>query len=431
MKTEECSRLHDIAPYLLGEGSTAQREVIAMHIEQCETCHSFHDNHIGLINQLRTCSTTPAANVSSAVFEKLDRRNSTPFLHPWWLRAAAVLIAAAGITLMLRQGQHTPATVSTADRQLQSSLEWLAANQQLDGSWSPSDWNGRESFKIGLTAAAMLGFVEAGLENQFQQQCGNTAGFLLKQQAADGSFGEENEVRMYNHALATYALLRYAGFPDDGPVRTALERALSFITENQDAFGGWGYVAKGRTTQPNSAITLWQLQVLHAARQAGWHDTRGSYNRGLLWLENVLDHDGRPGYRYTGDNEGATTALTAAAALCLFQSMSSMPDAPQLPDNTITLVENLLSTEGRIHDLYESFWLAKNLPVIPENKRDENCSRMQQRLSPLYVEHGEYAGSWNPDSRWGNIGGRLYSTVFGILTLSESRRHDSAFIAGI
>lgn len=432
MKTDECAILHEIAPYLLGEGSAAQRAKIANHIKECTTCRTFHDEQTGLINQLRAYEGTQTVDVRSAVFDKIVQKKFTLLIHPGWLRAAALLIAAAGITLMLRRGDFEPATASAADRQIHASLEWLAAHQNHDGSWSPSEWNGRESFKVGLTAAAMLGFVEAGLISKFQQQCDNTVKYLLKQQAPDGSFGEDNEVRMYNHALATYALLRYSGFSEDGQVSESLERALHFITDNQDAFGGWGYVSSGRTTQPNSAITLWQLQVLHAAREAGWHDAKGSYNRGLLWLESVIDQDGRPGYRYTGDTKGITQAMTAAAAICLFQSKLTLSDSPQLPEKTLTQVESLLGCESRINDLYESFWLAKCLQAIRVSRRADDGVRLhQRRLTPLYVEHGDLSGSWNPDSLWGKIGGRLYSTVFGVLALNEIRRHDSSFLAGL
>lgn len=427
MNKKSCGKLDDVLTLLLETADSNKQAQIKRHLEACPECRRFYAENKALVADIRHSYTSnqPDTDQRAAVFDRINAsKQFIPLPAYRWLKAAAVLLFASALAFLLNfnENRTTEEMLSTADNRIHSSLEWLADTQQPDGSWSPAEWQGRESFRIGLSATALLGISQSDSSGKHKNVCAKAAAYLATQQNSSGIFGDHNEVTMYNHALATYALLQHSGYPHDGPLKNTLDRALNFITSRQHSFGGWGYDAENRATPPNAAVTIWQLQALHAARNAGWQDRTGSYNRGVMWLSSLLDDAGRPGYRHSGDAAGGTPALMAGVNFCLTQAAQHLQDLAQPAEHLPAAINALLQKETVANDLYEEFWLARNLSLLPAELRNQRAEQQSRRINPLFTPNGRLAGSWSPDTTWGRIGGRLYSTAFATLALSEGNR---------
>jgi hypothetical protein len=65
-------------------------------------------------------------------------------------------------------------------------------------------------------------------------------------------------------------------------------------------------------------------------------------------------------------------------------------------------------------------WAAENGAALPIPQKPD-CSAERDALLARQVRAGHDAGSWQPDSRWGRVGGRLYATSLAMLSLERNR----------
>src|SRR6266545_1768127 len=108
-------------------------------------------------------------------------------------------------------------------------LEWLAARQNADGSWSDS----RYGHSAAITAFALLAFMSQGhLPNQGQHgpEVAKGARFLIAAaRPEDGYLVGARGGNMYCHAMATLALAELWGQTGDTEIKPVLKKAVDLI----------------------------------------------------------------------------------------------------------------------------------------------------------------------------------------------------------
>ncbi|NQT93906.1 MAG: terpene cyclase/mutase family protein [Lentisphaerae bacterium] len=144
-------------------------------------------------------------------------------------------------------------------------LEYLARNQALDGSW-PS-WSGKNN---AINAVALLAFLGRGHlpgRGPYQPVVDRALTFIVATQTPQGLFRSPNASRiMYEHGLATLAVIEGYGYVPSPEVRRSAQRGVDLIVKAQNATGGWRYSPTSQDA--DLSVTVMQVVALRAARNA-------------------------------------------------------------------------------------------------------------------------------------------------------------------
>ena len=138
------------------------------------------------------------------------------------------------------------------ERAVAAALDWLTRHQNVDGSWSLTNYASRcrrgnvcsgegkiEKVSIGATALALLPFLGAGHEHTsrgpYKRQVDKAIRWLMQKQLSSGAMFEGPLV-MYEHGMATVALCEAYGMTGDVKVREAAQKACCIHREGSEPF---------------------------------------------------------------------------------------------------------------------------------------------------------------------------------------------------
>jgi hypothetical protein len=140
-------------------------------------------------------------------------------------------------------------------------LEWLAKQQQPDGSWAFDGADKDET--AAATGLGVLPFLGAGHRHKVGQHQKTVKGgldWLVKNQTAEGKFTGAKTAS--GQAIATLAVVDFYGQTKEGPSKRQAQLAVNAIQNAQAADGSWG--------NPGDAASVgWSVQALKAAQFAG------------------------------------------------------------------------------------------------------------------------------------------------------------------
>lgn len=337
-----------------------------------------------------------------------------------------------------------------SEEAVNNGLKWLVAAQSSEGYWDADRFGsgrvrfdensidrryaGRES-DTGVTGLALLAFLGAGhtqSTGDYQPTVTRAIGWLISQQDSDGNLSGNatHFARMYCHAMATYALAEaYGMLPEserrkNATLRRSVERAVSFIVDNQNPTdGGWRY----RKGQPGDMSMFgWQLMALRSAQTGGLNVpatvTRGMI--GFLQERSLGESGGLAAYR---EGEPVSAAMTAEALFCK-EMLGIERDSAACREAVAYLQKHLPSR--REFDLY--YWYYGTLAMYQYGGPAWQSwnETLRELLIAEQVQSGPHSGSWNPDGRWGPYGGRIYSTALSTLCLEVYYRLPPRYSSG-
>ena len=409
------------------------------HARQCSDCRETAESFRNVIQKLR--DGMPAASCRDLppdIMRRIPDSGWTPETSDagrrrlgfpaFALRAAALVLAAlaGAVLLTLRFGTKPDAVgpVAAAPSRanvIRDALQWLASVQEDSGAWAPQSWGGRQVYETALTGMALLTFLrhEDGQHPSAANAVPGGAAYLLTRQRADGGYGPAATGHMYNHGIATVALLEaYRQDLAPADAEASLKTALAFIREQQSHTGGWGYDTHPMS-RPNTSISVWQMEALALGLALGWTEAGEPLERGLAWLATMANEQGQFGYRQA-DDTADHAALTAMGAYCLFKAAGKTPDDPA----GRALVRRALhrvateSEEGNL-DYYRSYFIASALKTSAEPEHRQSLTRLRSRLTREQSQDPLLAGSWNPADQWSAVGGRLYATTLAAMMLEN------------
>jgi hypothetical protein len=316
------------------------------------------------------------------------------------------------------------------DAALERGLGWLLQAQEPSGGWSAARWGGQAAYDVGLSGLAILAILNAppalgehatGAAPSPRGALARGIAFLRGQQSSDGRFGPCFPGALYNHAIATMAMLEAFGRERDGALLDPIDRGLGFLCRSQSSDGGWGYL--GCNSEPaNTAMTCWPLQGLVLARGLGFSGLDAAIRGGLRHLSRVCDESGRLGYRRAGEFLHGPEALSSMGAYCLLlaKDTSVFPSASR---------SRLLDRVGFARpapagrNLYRDFFFLSALEALQPGGQRRLPREAIEALASEQVPSGRNRGSWEPATdAWSSAGGRLYSTAMATLILEIERR---------
>jgi hypothetical protein len=206
--------------------------------------------------------------------------------------------------------QDTVVVDEKTDQVIHGALQYLAAKQLPDGSWTPDH-------KAALTAYCIMAFLAGGElpdEGEYGRNVSNAEKFLLQCIRPDGYIAAATGAsNMYGHGMATIALSELFGQTKDPNLRPKLERAVKLIISCQNAAGGWRY--NPRPADADISVTVLQVVALRAARNSGIEVPQETIDNAVKFVKSCSDESG--GFTYQPHNHAPGFARTAAAIYTL------------------------------------------------------------------------------------------------------------------
>lgn len=426
-----CPSPETLVSLLRNELEGDDKEPIAHHIQTCTTCqrslHTFRETLTALTADTDRAVTDLTAHIMSNIPESTWRDNTTSVTMLNFFQNAPALRIAASIALVVGLGylglrafkpnEHTSATEQNLARQ--QGEEWLVRTQDTSGKWKADRWGGRPEYTVALTGMGLLSLVRS--QDTIE---GRTDGmrravdYLLSQQTEDGRFGEDFDGTMYNHGIATVALLEAYLLKQNTRLETPIKNALAFIRRQQLPTGGWGYRnTPGETA--NSAVSSWPLQALLLSDRLGWEGNTPSLRKGLGWLVSIVDDHGQFGYAQLNKTPTGANALTAMGAYCVFKASN---EGHRMDSTVVRQIKDAVLERGRTasaKDFYQTYFLVAALREMDDEQSAAPLGHLQQALTAQRTQSGETGGSWDPKDQWGSVGGRVYSTTLASLALAS------------
>ncbi|MBN1444082.1 MAG: zf-HC2 domain-containing protein [Planctomycetes bacterium] len=297
---------------------------------------------------------------------------------------------------------------------------WLVSAQEPDGSWDPRKWGGSASFRVALTGFALLA-LSGDDRGSSGEACCRATGYLLRSQEESGIIGEASAGSLYNHAIATLALIEARG--SSSAKEAAIERAVSVLQSAQTPSGAWGCIrdAEADAALENESTSIWALQALVRAAALDYETDARAIERGFQWFERNLGREGMRGGAHTGwarhvCGQDSLRFITAWAVVLRDRKGAPAADTRLAADHIVrvTLSERCPLT------FYESYFLLRTLAALETPSLERVRARTTRSLVDSQVREGSLAGSWEPKDRWSPVGGRLYSTALAALALESS-----------
>lgn len=423
-RAEKCISDELMADFLAGELAQDAAAKVDQHLAACELCRKEAGSFREIASLIADDKDDVDCDLTDAVMARIaddavavgkPTGRIIPFV--WSLaRVAALLIAALVLGITMRglldvngkSGNQMAVAVNDA-------AKWLVSVQDEDGSWDPGKWGGRKELGASLTGLAMLTILRSDIEAG--DALAKAQKYLLSVQNKDGSFGPECVGRMYNHGIASKALLamREAGH---ATAKEPLEHALAYMLKTQSPTGGWSY-REGDSRNSSMGVSVWQLDALLAGRAAGIDGLDQGLRKGISWLKGIYSGAGDFNYRSgieSGDMSATVKAMGAMCMLSADKDVLGMFDSGKINDAL-----SVAMGDGVKDDLYHSYFLTSAAKAGHRKDLTAKIEGLSTEILNKRVIGGLLAGSWDADGRWGSVGGRVYSTSMAALSLSNGR----------
>ena len=323
-----------------------------------------------------------------------------------WAAVVVFAVGTAGAQDLADEDRQLARVEAAVDR----GLEYLAGHQQPDGSF-PTGVSGKPN--TGVTSLCLLAFMGRGHvpdRGPFRQTVGRTVDFLVESRQENGLVvrpGGNSHGPMYEHALATLALIEASGWIVGPEIRGTCQKAIDLIVKAQNKEGGWRY-----QPQPNDAdlsVTVMQVVALRAAQNARLDVPAATLERAVTYVKRCSRPQG--GFAYQ-PGQGVKNAQSAAGALCL-QLLGHHAD----PDVAKALATLQDKKYGHAMDNYFHYM---NYYAMQAHFQAgaEQWDAWHPRVRTLLLESQNADGSW-PGWREDNINGKAkcYSTAMAAMAL--------------
>jgi hypothetical protein len=315
-----------------------------------------------------------------------------------------------------------------SERAVDAGLEWLARQQQPNGSWNFPQVPGDAGFldcPTGATGLALLAFLGAGHTHRdglYRSHVNQGLRYLIDQMEVSESGGWLRGTgipTMYVQAIGAIVLCEAFSMTKDPARKRPAQLAIDFIVKAQDPEGGgWRY----RIPQAgDTSVVGWQLMALQSARIAELSFPPRVIARVTRFLKSVEFEGGASyGYQHSGN---VRPSMTAVGLLCRMYL-----GREQTHKGMIRGVHRLGELGPSGHDMYYNYYATQVMHHWGGPDWERWNSVMRDLLVASQDQSGELAGSWHTDgSHAAQMGGRLYTTCLSILTLEVYYRYLSLY----
>lgn len=320
-----------------------------------------------------------------------------------------------------------------SEQAVENALKWLALHQRSNGSWSlvhsGGDCNGqcrndgsKDRFDTAATGLALLAFLGAGythVEGQYRDEVRKGVYFLrqvMEDTPDGGSFLYQSPRGMYNHGIASFAVCEAYQLTKDPDLKRTAQEAVDFMVSAQNYRGGWGYLPK----QPGDlTLSGWQTMALKSAYAAELDIPAST----IIRLDGFLDSQQSDGGVFFGYGKPGKNPTCTAIGLMLrlFRGMTHT-------DPSIIEGADYFQRVGRSNsDIYFNYYVTLFLHHVGGPFWEFWNPRMREHLIATQSKYGHEAGSWFFENKFGEEGGRLYTTAMAAMTLEVYYRYSPIY----
>ena len=308
---------------------------------------------------------------------------------------------------------------------VENGLKWLARHQHPDGSWrldfrsGPCDGRCRNpgtreatTAATGLTLMAFLGAGYTHREGPYQQQIQAGLDYLESRMRKTVFGGNLSEGSMYAQAMAVIAVSEAYIMTKDESLKEIIGPAMQYIITAQHQQGGWRYVP----SQPgDTTVTGWQIMALKSCSMAGFEVPPQTIKMARQFLFSVgNDSDGFFGYQNKAKDDTAT-----AIGLTLQMFLGWGTDNRAMYNGT----RHLQKLGPSRNNIYFNYYATLTLFHSGSEGWEDWNQKMRDFLIRTQSNSGHESGSWFFKERYGNVGGRLYTTAMAIMILEVYYRY--------
>lgn len=328
---------------------------------------------------------------------------------------------ASGQALHLRYGDPVPSEVKSI---FENGLNYLAKQQQADGTWGGSQYGAGP----GVDGLCCLAFLSCGEDPNFGRYSETLRkairSIVRRQDAETGLLSDQPGAHgsMYHHGFATLALAEAYGAMDDEllwegtdtegrrPLGQALERAVARIITSQDLnpHGGWRYTPDAKDA--DVSVSGANLVALLAAKNAGIEVPDKNIERAMEMLERATDASGAVAYQIGDVGFAFGDSLARSSIACLSLSIAKRKESEAFQATLKYLVDRADRPAGGSWPEYSRYYMAQ---ALFQGNFEAWSKWNQVTIEQLQQEQQED----------GAIGqGATYSTAMGLLSLALNYR---------
>lgn len=289
-------------------------------------------------------------------------------------------------------------------------LAYLAQHQRPDGSFP--GMQGNNNGINALCLLAMLGRGHVPGRGPYQPVVDRAITFILSTQRESGLYQSPNASHgpMYEHALATLAMIQAYGFIPTQAMHTSVQSAVDLIVRTQSDkgphAGGWRY--RPRKHDADLSVTVMQIVALRAAINARLIVPQQTVDDALAYVRRCIVDKG--GFAY---QPGQHPRQGVTAAGCLSLQLFGAFDDPAVEAGLNWLLDRPFKPGN--HFWYTNYYAMQAM----FQAGDPYWSKWSQRARPWLLDHQQADGSW-PGYHAKKINGpeaRCYSTAFAVISL--------------
>jgi len=305
-----------------------------------------------------------------------------------------------------------------------AALKWLAPRQQDDGTWR---FDSYPSAAAASTGFALLCFFGAGYapgddSDYGKRQTDGVAALLKVQDAESGLIRSRTGNRnMYEHAIATQALVEAYGLTGEEKLREPCARAIELIAKAQHRDGGWRYEPAPHYAGDVS-ITGWVVQALTAARRANLDVPEGVLAGAIKFLNgcNARDKPGTFVYVAYGGKYNPASACTASGA-CSMLALGAWSRDDQRLGVAAGEILKRSPEKGKSADPYFLYYATR---AVYWRGGDDWSKTWNPRMRDYLLASQKADGSWPAGGgQYGRTLGVVGTTYFHVLTLQTYYRY--------
>ena len=353
---------------------------------------------------------------------------------------------------MLRAGKpdRPPATDQEVRQALVKALDYLASNQQEDGSWP--------NYEQAHTGLAIMSFIGGKcVQKDYSANIQAGLGYLRSvftpssnypegsEEAAKlgGVFGTSSANLMYQQAIATLAVIEALVDLNDSSLEPIAGEAIQLIIRSQNTehkpktlqgpvpadsphYGSWRY--EPDYTDGDISVTAWQVLTLRAALNAGFSVPDYAFPAAAKFVRSLHGADGSFCYESPGD-AGDSCARAGMGVLAL--QLCGHPKDPLIPP-AIRYMQNYgpawnLEYPGEGYPFY--YWYYGTRAMFMAGGEDWRI--WKDWMCRLLVDHQNDKGNWEGTQQEESESLTLYRTAFGALMLEFCCGHVPIYMSPV
>ena len=325
-----------------------------------------------------------------------------------------------------------------AEKAVLKGLLWLQSAQEENGSWGVGKSNSMtaKQERARLTGLALLCYLAHGETSQseaYGETVQRAIQYLLDEQdKKTGRFcplsktiGSHDDIGVYGHAIATYALTEAYGLTRMPLLKEPAEKAVRVIINGQQKGGGWDHRYQHEKWSDLS-VGGWQVQALRAA-QAADVKVDGIFQaleKSVPFVQGMHAGEGKFYYRLGNKTpNGDLDYMTGVAVLCMQLAGSNRvaevkSGLSYLKDAECTDWDEGWEKTGKNKSFNIAYEWYYNTQAIFQ-KGGSKWQSWNNKFAPMLIDAQDVSGAWKPPAEAGDAVSKdiIYTTSFCTLSL--------------